>query len=92
MKLFEYMACGRAILTSDLPVLHEVLNDGNGVFCPPDDLVAWVDTIQSLAADAPRRAHLAAQALQDVRQYSWRNRMEKIIEPWKTPDKKVTHG
>ncbi len=29
MKLFEYMACGRAILASDLPVLKEVLNAQN---------------------------------------------------------------
>ncbi len=92
MKLFEYMACGRAILTSDLPVLHEVLNEGNAVFCPPDDLVGWLDAIQSLAADAPRRERLAAQALKDIRQYSWRRRMEKIIKPWKTSDKKVDHG
>ncbi len=92
MKLFEYMACGRAILTSDLPVLHEVLNEENAVFCPPDDISAWVTAIRSLASDSPRRERLAAQALVDVRQYSWRNRMEKIINPWKTSDKKVDHG
>ena len=86
------MACGRAILTSDLPVLHEVLNEENAVFCPPDDLAAWVAAVQSLASDSPRRERLAAQALQDVRQYSWRNRMEKILEPWKISKPKVNHG
>ncbi len=38
IKTFEYLASGRAIISSDLPVLHEVLNAGNAVFCPPDDL------------------------------------------------------
>ena len=27
MKMFDYLASGRAIMASDLPVLHEVLND-----------------------------------------------------------------
>jgi glycosyltransferase involved in cell wall biosynthesis len=35
MKMFEYMAAGRAIVTSDLPVIREVLNDRNAVFCEP---------------------------------------------------------
>jgi len=90
MKLFEYMACGRPILTSDLPVLHEVLNPGNAVFCPPDDLESWVKAITALASDAARRQDLAARALYDVQAYSWRNRMEKIMTSWNPLDTKVT--
>ena len=37
MKMFEYMAAGRAILSSDLPVLQEVLDGTMAVFCPSDD-------------------------------------------------------
>ena len=37
MKMFEYMACRRAILSSDLPVMREVLNETNAVLCPPED-------------------------------------------------------
>lgn len=33
MKMFEYMAAGRAIVSADLPSIREVLNDGNAVFC-----------------------------------------------------------
>lgn len=32
MKMFEYMAAGRAIVCADLPVIREVLNEGNAVF------------------------------------------------------------
>ncbi|MEW6400351.1 MAG: glycosyltransferase [Chloroflexota bacterium] len=35
MKMFEYMAAGRAIVSADLPVIREVLNEGNAVFCEP---------------------------------------------------------
>ncbi len=91
MKLFEYMACGRAIITSDLPVLHEVLNDQNAVFCPPDDLDAWISSIQSLATDDALRVRLGSQALKDVQQYSWRYRMQNIEVAWKLTEKRVRH-
>ncbi len=32
MKMFEYMAAGRAIVCAELPVIREVLNEGNAVF------------------------------------------------------------
>ncbi|RPJ40926.1 MAG: glycosyltransferase, partial [Chloroflexi bacterium] len=32
MKMFDYLTAGRAILSSDLPVVHEVLNETNAVF------------------------------------------------------------
>jgi len=37
MKMFDYLASGRVILASDLPVFHEVLNENNAIFCPPED-------------------------------------------------------
>jgi len=91
MKLFEYMACGRPILTSDLPVLHEVLNDQNAVFCPPDDLGAWKTSLQNLVNDAILRERLGSQALKDVVQYSWRYRMQNIIVAWKMTEKRKRH-
>ena len=84
MKLFEYMACGRTIVTSDLPVLHEVLSDQNAVFCPPDDLVHWIYELKALAEDASRRQRLGKQAWIDVQKYSWRYRMKRILDAWKT--------
>ena len=41
MKMFEYMAAGRAIISSDLPVIHEVLNEKHAIFCPPNSLLNW---------------------------------------------------
>ena len=53
MKMFEYMAAGRAILTSDLPVLHEVLDGTMAVFCPLDNagtpqVQAWESALGEL--------------------------------------------
>ena len=71
MKMFEYMACGRAILSSDLPVLREVLNETNAVLCPPEDVQAWSEALRALIANEETRDRLAGRALADVQGYSW---------------------
>lgn len=79
MKMFEYMAAGRAILTSDLPVIREVLDEHTAVFCPPEDIHAWRAALTDLLADSRLRAALAKQARREVEQYTWLARAEKIL-------------
>jgi glycosyltransferase involved in cell wall biosynthesis len=76
MKMFEYMAAGRAILSSDLPVLHEVLNPGSAAFCPPppEGEEAWITALGKLVADDGQRDRLGQQACADVVQYAWKER------------------
>ena len=79
MKLFEYMACGRPILSSDLPVFREVLNDRNAILITPDDIDQWVASIEELRSDPDTRTELANQAKMDVKQYTWKARAERIL-------------
>jgi glycosyltransferase involved in cell wall biosynthesis len=79
MKMFEYMAAGRAIVTSDLPVIHEVLNEKNAIFCSPEDVDAWVQAVRSLLDDPARRAALGKQARHDVEEYTWLERARKAL-------------
>ena len=79
MKMFEYMAAGRAIVTSDLPVIREVLNEKNAVFSEPDDVGNWKVGIEGLLADEPRRIELGKQATRDVGDYTWLARADKIM-------------
>ncbi len=79
MKLFEYLACGRAILSSDLPVLREVLTPNNSVLLPPDDADAWAVAIRDLQADPARRESLAAQSRRDAQNYTWEARAGRIL-------------
>ncbi len=80
MKMFDYMAAGRAIVSADLPVIHEVLNEGNAVFCEPGNVAAWERTLRALLADETRRAALGAQARKDVSGYTWIARAERALE------------
>lgn len=79
LKLFEYLACGRAILSSNLPVLQEILDDSNALLLDPQDIDNWVQSVVMLKNDPGTRSKLAKKAQQDSRQYSWISRAEKIL-------------
>src|SRR5258706_610592 len=77
MKMFEYMASGRAIISADLSSIREVLNEENAVFCKPDDIGKWKEAIESLLDDEIRRHNLGVQAERDLERFSWGKREEK---------------
>jgi glycosyltransferase involved in cell wall biosynthesis len=79
MKMFEYMAAGRAIVSSDLPSIREVLNGGNAVLCEAGDLEGWRRSIEALIGDAARAQALAAQARRDVLEFTWTKREQWIL-------------
>jgi glycosyltransferase involved in cell wall biosynthesis len=80
MKMFEYMACKRAIISSDLPVIREVLNPSNAILCPPEDIEAWSQALGTLIYDEEKRNTLANQAWQDIQQYTWLERARKALQ------------
>lgn len=80
MKMFEYLAAGRAIVSSDLPVFREVLNEANAVFCPPEKTAAWEGAIHALLDSPAQREKLACQARADAAQYAWTERARRILD------------
>ena len=80
MKMFEYMAAGGAILSSDLSVLREVLDETMAVFCPPDDARAWESALGGLLGDENKRHALGQHARAAVGQYSWVRRAQRLLE------------
>lgn len=81
MKMFEYLGAGVPIISSDLPVLREILNDGhNSLLVPPADAKAWVSALDRLGADPALAARIGATAhAQYERQHTWTRRAEQII-------------
>jgi glycosyltransferase involved in cell wall biosynthesis len=79
MKMFEYMAAQRPIVTSDLPVIREVLDETRAVFCPADDALAWKRTLDELGHDGPRRERLARSSRQEVEKYTWLARANRAV-------------
>lgn len=80
MKLFEYMACERPIISSDLPVLQEILTSQNAILLPTGDTRAWWEALDDLKHNLHLGQRLASQARQDVDRYTWETRASKIME------------
>jgi len=78
LKLFEYMASGVPIVTSDLPSIREVVSDSEVYFFQPSNLYELSDRITSLLknSDISKKAD---RALSEVRNFSWEKRAEKIV-------------
>lgn len=81
MKIFEYMAAGKPILASDLPVIREVLQDGqNALLAPPDNPKGWLAALERLK-DESLRKNLAEQAYNDLTgKYSWQKRAQVVLK------------
>jgi glycosyltransferase involved in cell wall biosynthesis len=79
MKMFEYMAAGRAIVSADLPVIREVLNEKNAVFCEPDHVEVWKSAVERLLNEEDQRSSLSQRAKQDVQGYTWLSRAKRIL-------------
>jgi glycosyltransferase involved in cell wall biosynthesis len=82
LKVFGYMAAGKPILCSDLPVLREVIEDDrNGLLLPPDDPDAWTAALRRLIDDPIERERLGATARADfLARHTWRQRARRILE------------
>lgn len=79
MKAFEYMASGRAILASDLPVLREVLDEEMAVLLDPEDVDGWDQALKDLIQNPTRRAQLVEAAKGRSCTYSWIARAERTL-------------
>jgi glycosyltransferase involved in cell wall biosynthesis len=80
LKLFEYMASGRPVVASDLPVIREVLTDGqNALLYPSQSPHDLAHAIRRLWDDASLGSALAEHAWRDVQHYAWDERARRIL-------------
>jgi phosphatidylinositol alpha-1,6-mannosyltransferase len=90
LKVLEYMACGKPVITTDVPPIPEVVIDRqNGLLVPPGDVDelsdAVVEVLQdpSLASRLGERGRLSVESM-----YSWDVFTEELISDLQ----KVIHG
>ena len=81
LKLFEYMASGKPIITSDLPVIREILTHmENAILCDPDNLESWIIAIKRLRENNLLRSRLGCNAKKlFLNEYTWEKRANKCI-------------
>lgn len=81
MKVFEYLASGRPMICSDLPVLREVLVDGEtALLAPSDDVDAWVVALRRLADDPALRGRIGTRGRDVHRErFTWDARTATLL-------------
>ena len=83
LKIFDYMAAGRAIVAPDQPNIREILaHDRTALLFDPDRPGAMWDAIARLLADPALRTRLgtAARAELQARDYTWAGNAARIVE------------
>jgi glycosyltransferase involved in cell wall biosynthesis len=86
LKIFEYMASGKPIISSDIPVLKEVLHHRDNAFlCPPEDWDAWKETFSFLRENPGFAKHLGESARRALEEkYTWNARAAQILEYYRS--------
>jgi glycosyltransferase involved in cell wall biosynthesis len=82
LKIFDYMAAGRAIVAPDQPNIREILrHDHTALLFDPDRDGAMWEAIARLAADPALRQRLGEAARAELidRRYTWRGNAERLI-------------
>lgn len=81
LKVFEYMAAGKPILASRLPVLEEVLTHADtALLLPPGDAPAWAAAARGLRVDPDLARALGRRArARLLADYTWDARVARIL-------------
>jgi glycosyltransferase involved in cell wall biosynthesis len=87
MKLFEYLASGRPVIVSDLPVLREVVRaDVDALMVAPDDADALIAALVRLRDEPGLGARLAEAAGGRVRaEHTWAVRAGSVLDRFGAP-------
>ncbi|MDO8493078.1 MAG: glycosyltransferase [bacterium] len=79
LKIFEYMASGRPIISTTLPSLKEVLNSSNSILVAPDSSLELASAVERVLDDGELASSISDKALRDVHEYTWEKRTAKIL-------------
>ena len=81
IKLFEYMAAGRAVVTSNVGAIPEVLrHEDNALLVSPGSVAELVGAITRLLNDKALAERLGSAARGDAQGYSWESRVARVLD------------
>ena len=88
LKMFEYLASGVPLISSDIKVLKEILSDNfNCLMINKYHSTEWAMQIKKLETNYKLRKKISKNGLSTAKKYSWYNRVVKIIKIYKQKNK-----
>ncbi|HEY6041172.1 MAG TPA: glycosyltransferase family 4 protein [Anaerolineae bacterium] len=78
LKMFEYLALGRAIVAVDRPALREILVDGTAELFRAGDVADMVRALRAVADNPERRTKMEASAVARASEYTYARRADKM--------------
>ncbi len=80
LKMFEYMASGSLIISSDFPVIREVLSENNALLVEADDYDKWDKALKYALNNYNLLYAKRVEAVKRVYEYTYENRVHKILK------------
>lgn len=80
LKMFEYMAACRPIVTSDLPTIRDVLTEKTAYFCNPGDVTSLVAALKNIARNTTEAGQKAQAARKLAEHHTWEERMRRVLD------------
>jgi glycosyltransferase involved in cell wall biosynthesis len=76
VKMYEYMACGKPVVTSRIGQITEVIDhEKNGILCQPGNIEEFQDSVNTLIRDPKLRIKIGEAAFQLIRKrHTWHHR------------------
>lgn len=91
LKVLEYMACEKPVVSSSVPPIDEVLENGKaGILVPPGDSASLADALKELMESPARAASMGKEARKIVvEKYAWSSlarTLEQVLYETKTSE------
>ncbi len=93
IKVLEYAAAARPIVASDLPVVRELLGEGETLFFQPGDATDLARQVINLLSHPEAAQAMGERAARQVRQYfTWERAGDQLLEVYTDLVRKEAHG
>jgi glycosyltransferase involved in cell wall biosynthesis len=79
LKLFEYMASKKPIVTADLPPIRDILDESTAMFCRPGDPEGLARALANVLDHPGEAQKKVTRAWERVQEFTWEKRMRRIL-------------